>query len=54
MGCDSTVIVGSQFPDSISIHAARVGCDVLNVEGLDTTIISIHAARVGCDSFDNI
>ena len=37
--------------NSISIHAARVGCDdVLNVEGLDTTIISIHAARVGCDN----
>ena len=34
---------------TISIHAARVGCD-LNPDGnVADIIISIHAARVGCD-----
>ena len=36
----------------ISIHAARVGCDLLkNKINLITVMISIHAARVGCDNF---
>ena len=34
----------------ISIHAARVGCDVLpETVAQYTGLISIHAARVGCD-----
>ena len=35
----------------ISIHAARVGCDVWYENYLHKMLqISIHAARVGCDS----
>ena len=35
---------------SISIHAARVGCDASELDCRDfANIISIHAARVGCD-----
>ena len=35
---------------TISIHAARVGCDVTPPSGTDAVVdISIHAARVGCD-----
>ena len=35
---------------SISIHAARVGCDIRSAADTDVALnISIHAARVGCD-----
>ena len=35
----------------ISIHAARVGCDLKHMlKGIDVSI-SIHAARVGCDQY---
>ena len=34
---------------TISIHAARVGCDDFVCKKLDEVKISIHAARVGCD-----
>ena len=35
----------------ISIHAARVGCDIVPLlEGGEIPGISIHAARVGCDA----
>ena len=33
----------------ISIHASRVGCDVVKVLPGRQTMISIHASRVGCD-----
>ena len=33
----------------ISIHAPRVGCDVLQVFFKLRSVISIHAPRVGCD-----
>ena len=33
----------------ISIHAARVGCDIIWPISTAFLIISIHAARVGCD-----
>ena len=36
----------------ISIHAARVGCDVGAAAATALTPISIHAARVGCDRFN--
>ena len=37
----------------ISIHAARVGCDItLAKRGACSIMISIHAARVGCDMMD--
>ena len=36
----------------ISIHAPRVGCDVVEQPGADLdALISIHAPRVGCDDF---
>ena len=35
--------------ENISIHAARVGCDITLKQTDWTRIISIHAARVGCD-----
>ena len=38
------------FLIDISIHAARVGCDIrLLISFVCGKIISIHAARVGCD-----
>ena len=37
------------MPFSISIHAARVGCDADVARMLGVELISIHAARVGCD-----
>ena len=33
----------------ISIHAPRVGCDLVLLKGVYATKISIHAPRVGCD-----
>ena len=33
----------------VSIHAPRVGCDVLMGADSDTELVSIHAPRVGCD-----
>ena len=35
---------------SISIHAPRVGCDVVGVQDKAIVGISIHAPRVGCDN----
>ena len=34
---------------TISIHAARVGCDKVEDRSIWAICISIHAARVGCD-----
>ena len=34
---------------SISIHAPRVGCDMIRLRLIDGKEISIHAPRVGCD-----
>ena len=49
MGCDYDD-TGYALPPMISIHAARVGCDIVrNVAKARGMDISIHAARVGCD-----
>ena len=34
----------------ISIHAARMGCDLSSSDYVPSIDISIHAARMGCDS----
>ena len=39
---------------TISIHAARVGCDPKAQQKADAPAISIHAARVGCDDYAGI
>ena len=39
------------FTNLISIHAARMGCDVIDALGERMQVISIHAARMGCDPF---
>ena len=36
---------------AISIHAARVGCDYVDIANYKREKISIHAARVGCDIY---
>ena len=43
--------LGAGDPGGISIHAPRVGCDILAASSNDSArTISIHAPRVGCDS----
>ena len=39
----------TRCPRSISIHASRMGCDVLVLLLGDALPISIHASRMGCD-----
>ena len=49
MGCDNTA---GRFNKKkfISIHAARMGCDLIKlIVTTKTESISIHAARMGCD-----
>ena len=40
----------TRCPRSISIHASRMGCDVLVLLLGDALPISIHASRMGCDT----
>ena len=42
-----------EVPGFISIHAARVGCDMDGFATAEFGDISIHAARVGCDIFSS-
>ena len=43
------------LPDVISIHAPRVGSDVMDAVPVKTvTLISIHAPRVGSDVMDAV
>ena len=51
MGCDSRWILLVLRAETISIHAARVGCDSEEPRTEVKITISIHAARVGCDFF---
>ena len=49
MGCDVSYPYPG-VPDVISIHAARMGCDLVLHALLHVVLdISIHAARMGCD-----
>ena len=44
-------LVGTEDNNLISIHAPRVGCDLMRLWYGYITHISIHAPRVGCDDF---
>ena len=47
----ATAIDGSRnLSTFISIHAARMGCDVTPASTVKQASISIHAARMGCDA----
>ena len=49
MGCDQRTTDG-RISKHVSIHAPRVGCDVLLPIGWEPYLeVSIHAPRVGCD-----
>ena len=40
---------GDADDGGVSIHAPRVGCDIIDTPLFEELEVSIHAPRVGCD-----